>query len=59
MLHYNNVCLEAFGYDPKDLAARLEAILEQRQAEGRLTAREARQLLAEYRGQFDTYTYLT
>ncbi len=51
--------LSAFGYDPKDLAARLQAILEERQNSNGLSPREARQLLSEYRGQFDAYTYLT
>ena len=51
--------LAAFGYDAKDLAARLQAILEERQTNNGITPREARQLLSEYRGQFDAYTYLT
>ncbi|HET6371731.1 MAG TPA: arginine decarboxylase, partial [Candidatus Polarisedimenticolia bacterium] len=51
--------LAAFGYDAKDLAARLQAILEERQAHESVSPREARQLLSEYRGQFDAYTYLT
>ncbi len=51
--------LQAFGYDAKDLAARLQAILEERQSRDGMSPREARQLLSEYRGQFDTYTYLT
>ncbi len=51
--------LQMFGYDAKDLAARLQAILEDRQSRHGLSPREARQLLSEYRGQFDAYTYLT
>lgn len=51
--------LAAFGYDAKDLAARLQAILEERQTRNGISPREARQLLSEYRGQFDAYTYLT
>jgi len=51
--------LAAFGYDPKDLAAKLQAILEEQMKRGGLTPAEARQLLSEYRGQFDAYTYLT
>jgi len=51
--------LAAFGYDAKDLAARLQAILEDKQNNESITPREARQLLSEYRGQFDAYTYLT
>ena len=51
--------LAAFGYDAKDLAARLQAILEDRQNRDGISPREARQLLSEYRGQFDAYTYLT
>lgn len=51
--------LSAFGYDAKDLAARLQAILEDRQSHHGLSPREARALLSEYRGQFDAYTYLT
>jgi arginine decarboxylase len=51
--------LAAFGYDAKDLAARLQAILEERQSRDGISPREARQLLSEYRGQFDAYTYLT
>jgi arginine decarboxylase len=51
--------LAAFGYDAKDLAARLQATLEERLKKGDLTPTEARQLLSEYRGQFDAYTYLT
>ena len=50
--------LAMFGYDPKDLAAGLQALLEERQKSG-LSHHEARQLLSEYRGQFDAYTYLT
>jgi arginine decarboxylase len=50
--------LEMFGYDPKELAAGLQALIEERQKLG-LTQSEARQLLSEYRGQFDAYTYLT
>ena len=51
--------LQMFGYEAKDLAARLQAILEDRQSRHGLSPREARQLLSEYRGQFDAYTYLT
>jgi arginine decarboxylase len=51
--------LAAFGYDAKDLAARLQAVLEERQSRDGISPREARQLLSEYRGQFDAYTYLT
>ena len=51
--------LAAFGYDAKDLAARLQAILEQKQNRDGISPREARALLSEYRGQFDAYTYLT
>ena len=51
--------LAAFGYEAKDLAARLQAILEERQSRNGISPREARQLLSEYRGQFDAYTYLT
>ncbi len=51
--------LAAFGYEARDLAARLQAVLEERQAQNGLSPREARQLLSEYRGQFDAYTYLT
>ncbi|HEY3175340.1 MAG TPA: biosynthetic arginine decarboxylase [Candidatus Polarisedimenticolia bacterium] len=51
--------LSAFGYDAKDLAARLQALLEERQSKNGLSPREARALLSEYRGQFDAYTYLT
>ena len=51
--------LSAFGYDAKDLAARLQAILEDKQSHHGLSPREARALLSEYRGQFDAYTYLT
>ncbi len=51
--------LAAFGYEAKDLAARLQAILEDKQNKESITPREARQLLSEYRGQFDAYTYLT
>jgi arginine decarboxylase len=51
--------LAAFGYDPKDLAAKLQATLEEQMKKGGLTPAEARQLLSEYRGQFDAYTYLT
>jgi len=51
--------LAAFGYDAKDLAARLQAILEEKQNRNGLSPREARALLSEYRGQFDAYTYLT
>ena len=51
--------LAAFGYDPKDLAARLQAMLEDGIKREILSPTEARQLLSEYRGQFDAYTYLT
>ncbi|MBI3450528.1 MAG: biosynthetic arginine decarboxylase [Acidobacteria bacterium] len=51
--------LAAFGYDPKDLAAKLQSTLEEQMKRGGLTPAEARQLLSEYRGQFDAYTYLT
>ncbi len=51
--------LAAFGYDAKDLAARLQSVLEERQNRDGISPREARQLLSEYRGQFDAYTYLT
>ena len=51
--------LEMFGYEAKDLAARLQAKLDERVSSNGLTSREARQLLSEYRGQFDAYTYLT
>jgi len=51
--------LAAFGYEAKDLAARVQAILEDKQNNETITPREARQLLSEYRGQFDAYTYLT
>lgn len=51
--------LGAFGYEVKDLAARLQALLEERIKKGDLSASESRQLVSEYRGQFDAYTYLT
>jgi arginine decarboxylase len=51
--------LAAFGYDAKDLAARLQAALEDRVKHRKLTSAESRHLLQEYRGQFDAYTYLT
>lgn len=51
--------LAAFGYEAKDLAARLQAILEERMKHGSLSQAESRHLLSEYRGQFDAYTYLT
>ncbi len=51
--------LASFGYDARDLAARMQAILEERQSHDGITPKEARLLLSEYRGQFDTYTYLT
>ncbi len=51
--------LAAFGYDAKDLAARMQAALEERVKRRKLSTGDARQLLSEYRGQFDAYTYLT
>lgn len=51
--------LAAFGYDAKDLAARLQAALEEGVKRKVLSSTESRQLLSEYRGQFDAYTYLT
>ena len=51
--------LAAFGYDAKDLAARLQARLEECVKDRTLTSSEARHLLSEYRGHFDAYTYLT
>jgi len=51
--------LASFGYDARDLAARMQAILEERQTHDGISPKEARLLLSEYRGRFDTYTYLT
>ena len=51
--------LAAFGYDAKDLAARLQAALEERVKLRKLSSSDSRHMLSEYRGHFDAYTYLT
>ena len=51
--------LAVFGYDAKDLAARLQAALEERVKLRKLSSSDSRHMLSEYRGHFDAYTYLT
>jgi arginine decarboxylase len=50
--------LQMFGYSTQELAAALQARLEERVRSGAVPEKEARRVLAAYKDQFDKYPYL-